>query len=87
MTSSSHMFWHFQESVFNKIMLNHTQQRCHNVASSTLPPFHGLLDPQNCQKSNISGSFWTASWIAYEFERTRGSFIATVECVVSKHHT
>ncbi|GFT38951.1 transposable element Tcb2 transposase [Trichonephila clavipes] len=42
-------------ALFNKTMLDHTQQGCHKTASTTLPPFSGLTDPQICHQSSIYG--------------------------------
>ncbi|GFS53376.1 transposable element Tcb2 transposase [Trichonephila clavipes] len=62
MTSRNHMFCHScngsQEPFFNKTMLGLTRQGCHKTASALLLPFLGLLDPQICFQSSISGIIW-----------------------------
>ncbi|GFV41198.1 hypothetical protein TNCV_2979521 [Trichonephila clavipes] len=39
-------------------MLDHIQQGCHKTASTTLPPFPGLLDSWICHQSNTSRIIW-----------------------------
>ncbi|GFW89943.1 hypothetical protein TNCV_864731 [Trichonephila clavipes] len=47
-----------QEPLFNQTMLAHKQQGCHKTASTTLPPFPGLLDSLFRHQLSISGIIW-----------------------------
>ncbi|GFX68797.1 hypothetical protein TNCV_4070411 [Trichonephila clavipes] len=42
-------------------MLGYIQQGYQKITSASLPPFPGLLDPQICHQSKISGFFWNAT--------------------------
>ncbi|GFV43010.1 hypothetical protein TNCV_3680351 [Trichonephila clavipes] len=83
MTSFRHMRCHSwqlsQRQFLYKTMLGHTQQGYHKTASTTLPPFPGLLDPRFVTNPAYMGSFGMTSWTFNEFERIRGAVTLTVE--------
>ncbi|GFW13573.1 uncharacterized protein TNCV_1210391 [Trichonephila clavipes] len=72
---------------FNKTILGHTGQGCHNTVFTLLLSFLGLLDPRFVSNRAYLGSFGMASWASHEFERTRGKVTANMERNVSRHHT
>ncbi|GFW82527.1 transposable element Tcb2 transposase [Trichonephila clavipes] len=55
--------------------------------AALLLPFLGLLYPQICLQTSISGSFETASRASHELKRTRGMVAANMERNIARHHT
>ncbi|GFT74223.1 uncharacterized protein TNCV_4081441 [Trichonephila clavipes] len=62
MTFCNHMCCYLcngsQEPFFNKTMLGLTRKGCYKIVSALLLPFVGLLAPQICPQSRISGIIW-----------------------------